>query len=360
MTDAATMTKAGGGVSAFTFGDPEPVLDRRDILDMIQCFNNGRWYEPPLPLDGLARAYRASPHHSSAIILKRNLLVGSFIPSALLNRRAFGALVQDYLIFGNAYLEQRSNMLGDPLRLDHALAKYVRRGLDPQRYFFVPGYGKETEFEPGSICHLSQPDINQEIYGLPEYISALQSAFLNENATLFRRKYYLNGSHAGFILYMTGQFAEGDIEGVRNALKNSKGPGNFRNLLVHAPGGEKEGIKLLPISEVAAKDEFLGIKNTTRDDVLAAHRVPPQLLGIVPVNAGGFGDVSKATPIFIKLEIEPLQTAMLEINDWLGEEAVAFKPWDAASNDTAMTTSVASGVCEKLYADRLEPRMSTK
>lgn len=28
----------------------------------------------------------------------------------------------------------------------------------------------------------------------------------------------------------------------------------------------------IPISEVAAKDEFLGIKNATRDDILALHR----------------------------------------------------------------------------------------
>jgi len=32
---------------------------------------------------------------------------------------------------------------------------------------------------------------------------AIPPALLNEAATLFRCKYYLNGSHAGFIMYMT-------------------------------------------------------------------------------------------------------------------------------------------------------------
>src|SRR3546814_18092533 len=91
---------------------------------------------------------------------------------------------------------------------------------------------------------------------------------------------------------------------MRDALRKSKGPGNFRNLFVHSPNGKENGIKLLPIAEAGAKDEFLGIKNTTRDDVLAAHRVPPQLLGIVPAHAGGFGDVRKATDAFFELEIE--------------------------------------------------------
>ena len=142
---------------------------------------------------------------------------------------------------------------------------------------------------------------------------------------LFPRRYYLNGSRAGYILYATGGFAEGDVDAMRNALKRSKGPGNFRNLFVHAPDGKQDGIKLLPIAEVGAKAEFLGIKNTTRDDVLAAHRVPPQLLGIVPANAGGFGDVTKATDAFFELELAPLQSVFLDLNEAIGVEAVKFR-----------------------------------
>lgn len=313
-------------VSAFTFGDPEPVLDRRMLLDMIECWDNGRWYEPPIPVEGLARAFNASPHHSSAILLKRNMLAASLAPSPYLSRRAFSALVQDYLVFGNAYVEQRENVLGTTMRLDHALAKYTRRGVADGDFWYVPYVQAETRFKPGSVYQFSAPSLDQEIYGVPEYLSALQSALLNEGATLFRRRYYLNGSHAGFIMYATGSFAEGDVDKIREALKRSKGPGNFRNLFVHAPDGKQDGIKLLPIAEVGAKDEFLGIKNTTRDDVLAAHRVPPQLLGIVPANAGGFGDVAKATDIFFELEIEPLQAVFLEVNEWLGAELIRFVP----------------------------------
>jgi capsid portal protein len=83
--------------TAFSFGDPEPVLNRREIMDMVECYKTDRWYEPPLSLDGLARAFRVSPHHSSAIMLKRNLVVASFDPVfrgastvPVLSRSAFG------------------------------------------------------------------------------------------------------------------------------------------------------------------------------------------------------------------------------------------------------------------------------
>jgi capsid portal protein len=96
---------------------------------------------------------------------------------------------------------------------------------------------------------------------------------------------------------------------------------------MYAPGGKKEGIQLIPVSEVTAKDEFFNIKNVTRDDMLAAHRVPPQLLGVVPSNTGGFGAADTAAKVFGRNEVEPLQARFLALNDWLGEEVVKFKPY---------------------------------
>mgnify|MGYP006968216290 CR=1 FL=1 len=117
------------------------------------------------------------------------------------------------------------------------------------------------------------------------------------------------------------------VDDLRTAMKSSKGPGNFRNLFMYAPNGKKDGIQLLPVSEVAAKDEFWNIKNVTRDDQLAAHRVPPQLMGIIPSNTGGFGDVEKAAKVFARNEVKPLQDRLLAINEWVGEEVVRFAPY---------------------------------
>ena len=71
---------------------------------------------------------------------------------------------------------------------------------------------------------------------------------------------------------------------------------------MYAPNGKKDGIQILPVSDVAAKDEFFNIKNVTRDDVLASHRVPPQLLGIMPNSTGGFGAVEPAARVFAQNE----------------------------------------------------------
>lgn len=319
---------SGQMVEAFTFGEPESVLERSDLLDYIEAWSNGRWYEPPISLDGLAKSFRSNPHHSSAIYTKRNVLASTYIEHRLLSREAFSRMALDYLVFGNAYLERIDSIGRNAIRLEPSLAKYTRRGVELNQYFFVRGWQQEHEFREGTVFHLREPDINQEIYGLPEYLAALHSAWLNESATLFRRKYYKNGSHAGYILYMNDAVHDStDIDSLRKAMRDSKGPGNFRNLFLYAPGGKKDGIQVIPLSEVAAKDEFFNIKSVTRDDILAAHRVPPQLMGIVPNNTGGFGAIGPAAQVFARNELRPLQARFMELNRWIGDEVIQFEPY---------------------------------
>jgi phage portal protein, PBSX family len=313
------------GIEAFTFGEPE-MIDRASLLDYSELVNNGRWYSTPLNFRALANMANVAPHHASAMFVKRNLLVASFVETPYLSTHEFSAFATDYVTFFNAYLERILAMSGRLLSLKRAPAMQTRAGVAPGSFFFVPDSGLEHEFAHGSVVHLHDTDVKQEIYGVPEYMSALHSAQLNRSATLFRRKYYDNGSHAGFILYMTDAAQEQkDVDKMREALRQSKGPGNFRNLFMYAPNGKKDGIQLIPISEVAAKDDFASIKNVSRDDILAAHRVPPQLLGLVPTNAGGFGDVEKATKIFVANEIVPIQRRMLALNNVLGVEAFRFE-----------------------------------
>ncbi|EKO9028091.1 Presumed portal vertex protein, partial [Escherichia coli] len=137
---------------------------------------------------------------------------------------------------------------------------------------------------------------------------------------------------AGFIMYMTDAAQnQEDVNNLRNAMKSAKGPGNFRNLFMYSPNGKKDGIQIIPLSEVAAKDEFLNIKNVSRDDMMAAHRVPPQMMGIMPNNVGGFGDVEKASNVFVRNELIPLQKRIEQLNQWIGNTIINFLPYSLQS-----------------------------
>lgn len=84
--------KSQTSAEAFSFGDPVPVLDRRELLDYVECVQMDRWYEPPVSFDGLARTFRAAVHHSSPIAVKCNILTSTYIPHPLLSQQAFRVL----------------------------------------------------------------------------------------------------------------------------------------------------------------------------------------------------------------------------------------------------------------------------
>lgn len=321
-------------MEAFTFGEPTPVLDRRDILDYVECIDNGQWYEPPVSFSGLAKSMRAAVHHSSPIYVKRNILVSTYIPHPLLSRQDFSRYALDYLVFGNAFLEERTGMTGKPLKLETSPAKYTRRGIEDDVYWYIQSYTQPHKFKPGSVFHLLEPDINQELYGMPEYLSALNSAWLNESATLFRRKYYQNGAHAGYIMYVTDAAQSStDVEALRKAMRDSKGLGNFKNLFFYAPHGKPDGIKIVPLSEVATKDDFFNIKKVSAADLLDVHRIPFQLMGGKPENVGSVGDVEKVAKVFVRNELTPLQARFMELNEWAGEEIIRFEKYTLGDDE---------------------------
>lgn len=331
-TEIAPVDQVAMPGTMFAFGDPESVLDRRELAQYFELWHNGRWYEPPLPMGRLAQTFNMTPYHRSAIGLKVNLLTAYQIASRWLSRDAFERWALDFLQMGNGYLESVPNLGGRVAALSHTPALHTRAGVNVGEYWFVNGpLGDIHQFRPGSIFHLQQPDVAQEIYGMPEWLSALQAGLLSESATLFRRRYYLNGAHAGFLLYLSEPLADTKTaEAIKDMLTKSKGLGNFKNMFVNIPKGKKDGIQIMPIGDVTAKDEFSNIKNISRDDLLAAHRMPPQLIGIIPQNSAGFGSLREARDGFYETEIVPVATRMLRLNAWAGVPALAFADYVCA------------------------------
>lgn len=89
-----------------------------------------------------------------------------------------------------------------------------------------------------------------------------------------------------------------DVESLHTVMHGPKGLGNFINLFFYAPNGNPDGIKIVPLSEVATKDDFFDIKKVSAADLLDAHRLPFQLVGGKPENIGSMGDVEKVAKVF--------------------------------------------------------------
>jgi len=292
----------------FSFGDPEPIVG--NITGYLETFLDLRqeYYEPPIDFNGLSRVWRQSPVMESAIFLRRNTIVNDFLPNALLKRQHMEALVLDYEISGNAFLRKILGGFGKVLALEHINFRVMRRMREKNRYLMLTSDGRNIKFDEDEIIHIREYGPESDIYGLPEHIGALNSVWLDEAATLFRRKYYTNGAHMGYVFYLEDHTIKKEEEKLlQQKIQDSKGVGNFRTMYYNnkSQGKAKDGnLKIIPVGDLGTKDEYQRVKSITEQDVFRSKRVFPHGMGGVPKDVQ-VGDAEKAFKIFLMLETNP-------------------------------------------------------
>ncbi|MGF1688339.1 phage portal protein [Photobacterium japonica] len=274
--------------------------------------NFNEFWVPPLDRTLLLKISKTNPYHGPIVFSRKNMAAELIQLSPLLDRENLEAALYNYLLFGDCPLLKMRNGFGKVTRLI-ALSSVWTRVKKDGNFAYLQRNGDHITYRTEDVIFLKQYDPFQQIYGVPDYMGGLQSAQLNTDATLFRRKYYKNGAHCGFIFYATDPNLDADKEQeLQTAIAGSKGVGNFRSLFVNIPDGKPDGIKIIPVGDIATKDDFTNIKSVTSQDMLAAHRFPPGLSGIIPVGTSSFGDPLKSDEAYRKNESTPLARKFVE------------------------------------------------
>ena len=316
------------------FALPEPIDPTHWMTHYTEVFYDpwGEYYQPPIDRKGLARLTRANAHHGAILMARRNMVAGRFT-SDTVPRTTITAFVHNYLQSGDAALLKLRNYFGQVVGLAPLSSVYLRRGKG--RFVLLQPNGQQREIPEEDVIWLAQYDPEQQVYGLPDYLGGLQSALLNRDATLFRRKYFLNGAHMGFIFYATDPNMDDEQEeAMKEMIANAKGVGNFRSMFVNIPNGKPDGIKLIPVGDIATKDEFAAIKSITSQDVLTSHRFPAALAGIIPINGAALGDPEKYSATYTRNEVLPLCEL---IKDTINSSGIPRSLWVDFSLETGTT-----------------------
>jgi PBSX family phage portal protein len=264
-----------------------------------------------------------------------------FRESLYLSHEELEKAALDFVVLENCYFQKIYNRLGGLLALKRLPAITMRRGVDPEVFFQVPQWslmgtvpGQPVEFRRGEVIHLKRGDIEQDIYGVPEYLGGMQSVLLSEDATLFRRRFYKNGAAMGYVFVTADcNFSKETSEAIEAEIKRSIGAGNFRNMYINIPKtNSRDPVKVLPIGDIKTADDYDKIKSMNMREVLAMHRMQPGIAGIIPENTSGLGDLVKARQVYWDLEVPPLQKVFLRLNDHFpmaGKIGFDTPPWTA-------------------------------
>ena len=301
--------------SLYTFGEPEPV-EAGGYLDYLGTFlcDTQEYYVPPISFAGLGKMRHANAQHGSCIAFRRNMTARCYRTGGLAVDELRSSLT-DLLTFGNAFIEVRRNGFGNIVALSHIPAINMRVRSKNKGFRQLLPDGKYTDFTPEEVLHIMEYDTNQQIYGMPDWLGGLQSILLNQDATLFRRKYFKNGCHLGYILYTNDpKMTPETRDEIKKKLKEGTGAGNFKTMFVAIPNGGEKAIQLISVGDISQQDEFTKIKELSASDVREAHRVPPVLMGIVPQGTSSLGDPEKMERVYTTTEVAALAQPYLALN----------------------------------------------
>lgn len=299
-------------MSSITFERPEIVVTDITTYMGIRNEYESNCYIIPVDRLALSQLPNMNAQHGGIVQARRNMLLSTYKSGGLNNMQAMAAFL-DLIIFGDCYLLKLRNAFGSVVGLMPLMSLYIRaeknQDEDEITGWVLPNKNETIIYSVDDVIQVKMPDTQQMAYGYPDYIGGVNSAMLNSEATMFRRRYYNNGAHMGYIFYTNDPNMTDEIENeIKEKIENSKGVGNFKNMFVNIPNGSEKAIQLIPVGDLnSAKDEFANIKNISAQDLLNAHRFPAGLSGVIPANGSNTGDVTKLRKNYMATETKVLQ-----------------------------------------------------
>lgn len=306
--------------SSFEFSiDDTEIINDASMVDILDVFYDpfNEVYTPPMKMSGLSALTRANGTHRRCINFKVNQMAICFVDTGLLSFRDFRRAARELETFGNIYFEIIKNRVGQWVRLQHLPTLNMRKCKD-NRFKMLRLNDDDIYFDEDEVLHAGHYDTGQDVYGLPDWIGCFQDVLLNSEATLFRRRYYINGSHMGYILYTNDPKLDPKLEEeLKDKVSQGKGVGNFKSMFINIPNGKENAVQIIPVGDISKKDEFERVKNISADDIIVAHGIYPALAGMKPDNVGGFGDIEKTGAYYRANEGQSLIHPFKELNELL-------------------------------------------
>ncbi len=289
--------------------------------------------EPFLNYDKIKALYSANIYHQRSLKLKA-LLLSQIKESNLdnyLKDKTASKFLYNFVLnaetFGTAFVEKAGSSNDFAL---YNLSSYKGRiGIDNRIY--QDAINEYIALDGAAFLY---PTILSEYYGEPDYISAINQIYTLYKADIYNSKFFDNGAKPDqVIIFEDSDPSEEQIEAIKKFYKKEFGGyKNAHKTLILTTGegnGEtKPKIRVEDISKIRDLS-FEKLKKVGRDEIIAAHAIPPRLVGVVePSQLGGGGELIGQLHMFNELTIKP-KIALIEefFNSTIGVK-LKLKPFN--------------------------------
>lgn len=253
-------------------------------------------------------------------------------PTDSFTRQMFRATV-DLEAIGNFILEFSRRGDGRAGHMYHQRAVNFRRdrNLRTGGYYQLPetGYGlKKIPFSnfgqkrgnQNEILHYYTYDPASDYYGMPIWVPSLADMVLDRSSVEFNINLFRNQLVAKFAVVVEGgKLSPEGRKSLREFLKSqATGPKNAGKTLILDTDDVNVKVKVEKLElEFGDKQNFMGkTRETSRDMVIAAHGLPPRILGVAESGQlGGGGELLGQLKLLGENEIGPTQSLIESFMD---------------------------------------------
>lgn len=298
-------------------------------------------YAWPYPYDTLARLPELHPWHARCLDVISQAAVGigydvgadGDAPEELASKRAalealtdqgfsafmaFGLFTLDAV--GVAYLEVVRNGGGEIDELYWVPPQYMWVGKNGG-FVYRPDGSTTRRFadfgnrEEGlnEVVQFRTPFLRDRHYGLPRWVAAVRAMYLDNNAVEYNSNFFANSAVPEMALIIEGgEMSEDAEEEVKNFLSREfKGKDNaHRTLYIPVPHSDVK-VRFEKLNMEIRDMSFAKLRELNRDEIIAAHGVPPRILGVMSAGQlGGGGEVAGQILVFDQVTLSPRRQYM--------------------------------------------------
>lgn len=161
------------------------------------------------------------------------------------------------------------------------------------------------EFSPG------KGEAGQDIYALPQYCSALNSAFLNGEIPFLQKSNLINSIFPSFMLTMAKVFqSDAEVKQFKQTIEDAKGAQEAGRILAFVSNSADSLPTITPIPVSNNDSLFKETIDNVQINICQAHGVHPQLINSVTGKLGSGAELPMLYAMFEKNQVLPLKEQM--------------------------------------------------
>ena len=329
-------------------------------------FGHEKTIKPPYSMTTLLDFYEDNTWNNVCVNLKANLVCGQFDIIPIEEKQKEDAEYEKLIEFienpneegedfldilnklwvdteslGNFFIEIVRNGLGELAEIYHIPAHTIQKAKNELGYWHTrTGIGAESKYfkvygkgETGAYnetIHHKNYFPASKYYGMPDYMPALGAMALDRNAVIFNNNFFNNSGMMGMIMFIQGAELNNESrQELKNMIQgNFTGVDNAHRMAIIDNLGIDTSFKIEKVMESVRDMSFYQLRKFNRDEIVAAHHVPPKMLHIAePGKLGESRDGYNQMKMFKIFEIDPSQRRLENILNRLFKNELGITKW---------------------------------